>query len=64
MRAVALIFILAALALASPDARSQMTMTGIGPGAAGGVAITGACPNQLVLVYSNSCALIGQGFGQ
>lgn len=23
-----------------------------------------ACTNQLILIYSNSCALIGQGFGQ
>jgi hypothetical protein len=57
--------VLAALALAAPDARSQMTMMGIGPGSSGsGGPPPSACTNQLVLDYSNSCALIGQAWGQ
>lgn len=40
-------------------------MSGIGRGGgSGGGTPAVVCTNQLVLIYSNSCALIGQGFGQ
>jgi len=34
-----------------------------GTGSSGGGGVV-ACSNQLVLDYSNSCALIGQGWGE
>lgn len=55
--------IVAIILAAAPIASAQLMMQGYGSGAFS--TIPGVpCTNQLVLDYSNSCALIGQGFGQ
>jgi hypothetical protein len=54
MRTIALILILGALALAAPDARSQMTMMGIGSGSFGaGVPVTPCVQDGLD--FTKSC---------
>lgn len=68
MRRFILLVVIAALIAVASDSRAQLMSTGIGPGdqggAGGGNAPSLGCTNQLVLVYSNSCALIGQAWGQ
>lgn len=51
---------------AAADAQSVGGMSGVGGGLGlgGGGAPVVACTNQLILDYSNSCALIAQGWGQ
>lgn len=69
MPARALIALVIVLMTGAALAQSIGGMSGIGPriggaGGSGGGGGGGSCANQFVLDYSNSCALIGQGFGQ
>lgn len=57
------LLIAAALFALCSLSQAQMMMMNFGRGGQSGVPAV-ACTNQLVLDYSNSCALIGQGFGQ
>lgn len=57
------IIVLAALELLLCAASVMAQPVGMPP-LAGVVSAGGACTNQLVLDYSNSCALIGQAWGQ
>lgn len=59
---VALALVLLLLAVAAP--RAQLMDTYFGPGGFTSGPPPVPCTNQLVLDYSNSCALIGQGWGE
>jgi hypothetical protein len=62
IRAFAALLVLSAVLIM--PASAQLPTMFVGSGSFGGIALTGQCPNQLILIYSNSCALIGQGWGE
>lgn len=66
LRAAIIVLTLALCANAFAQSIGGMSGIGFRIGGAGGGGGGGAsgCANQLVLDYSNSCALIGQAWGQ